>query len=217
MHDSEITQLESQAPPGWEPCELAASAVSTTRTKFTQSASAPMFLLVERRTLSSSAVDQLAHRAGRQPSESIYPMTAMATEFVADWAKDAAAAKASESARDPHETLDRLLDAFAMESAVIVPLNRLPEDQTLTLGRSGTADIPVKHSSISKKHVTFSYDDAVQLRIEDMGSKNGTQVNGERLSGGLVLHNGDRLVLGKVGGFTVDAGTLWRVLDRVTA
>ena len=82
---------------------------------------------------------------------------------------------------------------------------RLPESfavgaDGLTLGRSDGADVQIPEAGfpyVSSLHARISLDgrDAV---VEDLGSRNGTLVNGESVTR-RVLHNGDVLQLGNMG------------------
>ena len=58
-------------------------------------------------------------------------------------------------------------------------VSELPARGTLTLGRGAEADICIEHTSVSRRHATLVLDDAVT--IEDLGSSNGTWVEGTRL------------------------------------
>ncbi len=73
-----------------------------------------------------------------------------------------------------------------------VPLDRLP----LMMGRSEVADIPLPFSSISREHARLFIEDG-KLMIEDMGSSNGVQVNGEKTKKAQV-GPGDMVQLGVV-------------------
>ena len=73
-----------------------------------------------------------------------------------------------------------------------VPLDRLP----LMMGRSEAADIPLPFSSISREHARLFIEDG-KLMIEDMGSSNGVQVNGEKAKKAQV-GPGDMVQLGVV-------------------
>ncbi len=66
---------------------------------------------------------------------------------------------------------------------------------TLTVGRSRHCDLSIADPSISRKHVFFSIDGG-RIRLQDLGSSNGTFVNDERVQGEAVLRDGDRLRLG---------------------
>jgi len=65
----------------------------------------------------------------------------------------------------------------------------------MVVGRSGEADIMINDDAISRRHARFETmaDDTVW--IEDLGSKNGTYLEGERVTR-VELHDGDRVLLG---------------------
>src|SRR5919112_3638826 len=78
--------------------------------------------------------------------------------------------------------------------------------QELQIGRSAGAegrrgDDP----EISRQHARFSRDAQGQLVVEDLGSTNGTYVNGQRISGQQVLNPGDTVQMGR-STITVEAG-----------
>ena len=86
--------------------------------------------------------------------------------------------------------------------AVVVPLTptskTLQEDQVL-LGRALTNDIRLVSSQISKVHVRFELDEG-KWQIVDLGSSNGTRLNGLKLEPdrAYFLRGGDELVLGDI-------------------
>ena len=58
---------------------------------------------------------------------------------------------------------------------------RIAVDRTLVLGREGT-DVVLEDTEVSRRHALIRVvDDAFEL--EDLGSRNGTRVDGERISG----------------------------------
>jgi DNA-binding NtrC family response regulator/pSer/pThr/pTyr-binding forkhead associated (FHA) protein len=66
-----------------------------------------------------------------------------------------------------------------------------------TIGRSPSCEIPLpEDDQMSRRHARFAVVDA-QVHLTDLGSRNGTVVNGERISGEVVLHPGDRVQVGK--------------------
>ncbi len=64
-----------------------------------------------------------------------------------------------------------------------------------TIGRSPSCEIPLDDHLVSRKHALISVVDG-QARIRDLRSRNGTLVNGERLSGEVVLKPGDQVRVG---------------------
>jgi len=69
-------------------------------------------------------------------------------------------------------------------------------DRPLILGRSPSADIMVSDPLVSRRHARF-YVQAGQVFIEDLGSANGTRVNGMRITGPQLLHPGDQVSVGQ--------------------
>jgi diguanylate cyclase (GGDEF)-like protein len=68
---------------------------------------------------------------------------------------------------------------------------------TLHLGRAPDCELPLDNPGISRRHAELQVSgDTVRLR--DLGSVNGTHVNGQRLSGPVALCDGDMLRLGEV-------------------
>jgi DNA-binding winged helix-turn-helix (wHTH) protein len=63
------------------------------------------------------------------------------------------------------------------------------------LGRDPDLAVPVVHPSISREHPRITVTGA-HVEIEDLGSKNGTFVAGERLEGRRTLRNGDAVTAG---------------------
>ena len=72
----------------------------------------------------------------------------------------------------------------------------LMDGQPLTLGRSVRADRCIADPSLSRQHARFSLD-ADQLSVQDLGSTNGTRVNGAAVDSA-VLRAGDEVMLGDV-------------------
>jgi DNA-binding winged helix-turn-helix (wHTH) protein len=63
------------------------------------------------------------------------------------------------------------------------------------LGRSGDGVIVVKSATVSRRHARIVLD-ATCGTVEDLGSKNGTFVNEQRVSGPTPVVNGDRIRIG---------------------
>ncbi len=74
----------------------------------------------------------------------------------------------------------------------LVPL----EGEGISLGRSSAADLCyASDNALSKKHLAIEKDgDGWALR--DLGSKNGTMLNGSKINGRMPLKSGDRITAG---------------------
>lgn len=69
--------------------------------------------------------------------------------------------------------------------------------KTVVLGRFPECNVVLEHPSISRKHAQLTLDQQ-SLKLTDLGSRNGTFVNRERISGEVTLKQGDSLLLGEV-------------------
>jgi len=70
-------------------------------------------------------------------------------------------------------------------------------ESSLILGRSTQADIRIDDASISRQHARIVCQGALVF-IEDLGSANGTQVNGTLITERTAIADGDKLTLGKM-------------------
>lgn len=66
---------------------------------------------------------------------------------------------------------------------------------SLSIGRETTNDIVISDADVSRKHAQLTLEGEHYL-LEDLGSTNGTFVNGERISGPVALKAGDVILLG---------------------
>lgn len=76
-------------------------------------------------------------------------------------------------------------------------LFRLAPGALKTMGRAPRADFIVDAALVSRLHCRFSLDDLERLDVEDLGSTNGTWVNGRKVDRASLL-SGDRLKVGRV-------------------
>ncbi len=74
---------------------------------------------------------------------------------------------------------------------------RLPAGSTRTVGRAPAADFILDVPLVSRLHCRLTADPSDQLIVEDLGSTNGTFVNGQRLDRS-VLRADDRVTIGRL-------------------
>ena len=100
---------------------------------------------------------------------------------------------------------------------------RIPLSGRLTLGRGLTADLQLVDGKVSREHCRIDATGA-RAMIEDLGSQNGTYVNGEVISRPTPIGEGDEIMVGdtlllvagdqiEVANARYGAGTLLRLPD----
>lgn len=88
------------------------------------------------------------------------------------------------------------MDINSEEAAMLIaqtgPLNgqRWPLRRSLLVGRDATCDIIVADRQVSRYHARFNMSHE-RIILEDLSSKNGTHVNGERIQDNIALQDGD--------------------------
>lgn len=83
--------------------------------------------------------------------------------------------------------------------------------ERLTIGRSNTNDVVLRHASVSKTHAYIEYDEDDVFYLADEGSTNGTQIGGRTLEPGAleIVAPGESVRFGEVECVLVDAGAFW--------
>jgi len=66
-----------------------------------------------------------------------------------------------------------------------------------TMGRAPRADFVVDAALVSRVHCRFTLNQTNELELEDLGSTNGTFVNGKKVARA-TLSDGDQLTIGRV-------------------
>jgi pSer/pThr/pTyr-binding forkhead associated (FHA) protein len=93
--------------------------------------------------------------------------------------------------RRPVEKRQYFLKSSLKKKPIILSKNR-----KFTIGRSSKNSLPVREGTISQRHASIKWDKS-SFKIKDERSTNGTFVNNKRISGIVILKNGDRIRLGK--------------------
>src|SRR5262245_58027385 len=73
----------------------------------------------------------------------------------------------------------------------------LPRTGAVVIGRLSEAELQLSHASVSRRHATIRVDDGA-MRVADLGSHNGTRVNGELVQESRMLESGDVVSVGDV-------------------
>lgn len=74
-----------------------------------------------------------------------------------------------------------------------VPVDR----DWVVIGRGRSADVVIAEPTMSRSHAAFGYD-GERFFVQDLGSTNGTRVNGSREKAKASLKRGDEIQLGKL-------------------
>ncbi len=85
---------------------------------------------------------------------------------------------------------------FVMRSGPTPGVTFPLEGDQLIIGRDSTNGVAINDAEISRKHSRLSFQGGKYV-LEDLGSTNGTFVNGQRLGGPVVLKPGDVISLGE--------------------
>ena len=65
----------------------------------------------------------------------------------------------------------------------------------VVLGRSRECDVRVPDANVSRRHCEIAQDGVSSWSVRDLGSTNGTELNGHKISGAS-LADGDRITIG---------------------
>ena len=68
---------------------------------------------------------------------------------------------------------------------------------TLTIGRLGDNDVQLEEGSVSSRHAEIAVQDGAAV-LRDLGSTNGTFLNGEQVTGEVPLNEADEIYFGSV-------------------
>ena len=85
---------------------------------------------------------------------------------------------------------------FVMRSGPTPGVTYPLEGDQLTIGRDSSNGVAINDAEVSRKHSRLSFQGGKYV-LEDLGSTNGTFVNGQRLAGPVVLKPGDVVSLGE--------------------
>jgi len=85
---------------------------------------------------------------------------------------------------------------FVMRSGPTPGVTFPLDGDQLTIGRDSTNPVAINDTEVSRKHARMMFQGGKYV-LEDLGSTNGTFVNGQRLAGPVVLKPGDVVSLGE--------------------
>ncbi|MBP6629281.1 MAG: GGDEF domain-containing protein [Kofleriaceae bacterium] len=114
---------------------------------------------------------------------------------MAEWDDDTATDQADLPAGPGLARRDRAY-VVVVAGAAVGAMYKLPDHQPALLGRGKRCDVKLDDDGISRSHARIRHDGGA-LVVEDLGSRNGTQVNGARVDGPTPLRDGDKIQLGR--------------------
>lgn len=85
---------------------------------------------------------------------------------------------------------------FVMRSGPTPGVTFPLEGDQLTIGRDSSNGVTINDAEVSRRHARLNFQGGKYV-LEDLGSTNGTFVNGQRLAGPVVLKPGDVVSLGE--------------------
>jgi two-component system, NtrC family, response regulator AtoC len=109
---------------------------------------------------------------------------------------------------EPLGDLGKALLIYHREGLDVVPLS---EGNPIVVGRSDPAQVRPKSRRLSRQHARFVLEDGI-VTVEDMGSTNGTYINGKRISRRASVRGNDEVTLGSVMISVHEHGSLQRRL-----
>lgn len=95
-------------------------------------------------------------------------------------------------------TKDAMSLLLELDDLLITTLPPLESHENLSVGRLPDCDVVVDDPSVSKHHATLSWDATLQAaEVNDLGSSNGTQVNGVDVKTARRVNDGDEVCFGE--------------------
>jgi len=133
-------------------------------------------------TLEALSMEQLAGELKRRGEESFknrYPHPFLVVVFVPP----------EESEEEEHFTRKATFSDYiprkgrlsGMKAIPLVKTSRNVFSSKITVGRATNNDVIIRAQMVSKAHAAFVLDDGERIKLMDMGSANGTMLNGKKL------------------------------------
>ncbi len=104
--------------------------------------------------------------------------------------------------------------ALDFEDAWVATIPPMEEMDSFSIGRAPDCDVIIDHESVSKRHARIDWL-STYAELEDLGSSNGTFLNGQKVRGRSVLTDNDALDFGSVQVFFMLTLTLRRRMSIV--
>lgn len=199
----------------WLPADFVHQTARTGGEAFNEAFRGTQFLLVKLDGARPRLVTGLAATSTLEPLTLDLDPDELRTDFMSTFLSDDFDT-AIEVDRSIDITADHIVKRLGEKRCFVVALKPRPGRGTadaMSLGRSPGNDIVFRDPSVSQHHAWFVRDEEGALRLCDLGSKNGTRINGKMVRNRDVpVVSGDSLTFGRVEAMVCDSGVLWRVL-----
>lgn len=97
----------------------------------------------------------------------------------------------------PQEPRARRVHVLHVVDGAHAGLIHVIDTDELTIGRADTCELPLGDAGVSRAHASLSLS-VLGVQVTDLASRNGTFINGLRLTGQTLLRQGDTIMLGGV-------------------
>src|SRR5215470_18378092 len=97
--------------------------------------------------------------------------------------------------RELQQVSERFAMLLVVQGAEVDLGTQVLVDRPVTIGRDADIELPLRDGSISRRHCRVERD-ADGYLLEDLGSTNGTRLNGARIREAVRLSEGDKIFLG---------------------
>ena len=131
-------------------------------------------------------IHEIREAIGDEGSTTIRTVHGHGYAFAADAVEEAPSPGAS-----PAASADRRIFGWLLVGVSAAPLL----EGITTIGRDPTTTVPLQSPTSSWHHARLEVS-ADHVRLEDLGSKNGTLVRGQRITGPIDLQDGDDIIIG---------------------
>lgn len=184
------------------------------------------FLTVGQGKISQFYFDTHRFEEGEAETRLVHELTANHAFLTIDVFENQEASKAEDWALVPPDFQEGMIRFYCCSSPHLIlylgdkEVSRLPlTGGEVSIGRDPGCEMFIDNLGVSRRHARVRYTHG-ECQIEDLGSKNGTLFNGERLEGATVLVDGQEVMIGKhrivyvVRAMIEDKGVSMDMLDR---
>lgn len=162
------------------------------------------FVVVDQRKIQRFYLNDNCFRESEAESRLVHELTNNHTFLSIDVYENQEPSKAEDWSLVPRDFQEGMIRFYCSSAPHLVlylsgqEIKRVPLkiSEKVIIGRDPGNKLVVDNLSVSRRHAEVEYKHG-QVQIRDLGSKNGTVVNGEKISEAAVLSDGDEIQIGK--------------------